>query len=228
MQNKNTLLAFRRWQLFHRVEKRVRAYRRRELMLRFKEWRALGAWKFRLRSAAISIQKIMRGYLTRKHIKHWIHMRQYQLDMVAKVLWFWCRGRGNAFVKCVSLCGGCGSQSLKRLLNQRLFGAFTCWHNHSVKMRRVKSLMGVFIGRRTDDMFRRWRLFTRRRKRSAKVLAVKVPVLFRGWRLRRVLQMNRAAKMLQGLFRTRKARKLAYMMRVAKMTRDEKVGDIAL
>ena len=84
-QNKSVLIAFKRWQMFRKVERRVRAYRRRELMSRFKEWRALGAWKFRVRSAAVQIQKMMRGYLTRKHIKPYLALRKYQLDVVTKV-----------------------------------------------------------------------------------------------------------------------------------------------
>jgi hypothetical protein len=85
LQSRKAGVAFGRWVLFKKVQRRLKAHNRRELMLRFKEWRALGAWRFRLRTAAVDIQRITRGRQTRKFTKKMLALHRHQMVVVNKV-----------------------------------------------------------------------------------------------------------------------------------------------
>ncbi len=85
MQSKHMAIAFRRWALYRKVERRLKAHNRRIMLLRFKEWRALGAWRFRLRTAAMDIQRIVRGVQCRKRVRKLLLLRRHQMTIVNKV-----------------------------------------------------------------------------------------------------------------------------------------------
>jgi hypothetical protein len=63
----------------------------------------------------------------------------------------------------------------------------------------------------------RWHHLTVDCREARLYIAGKLPSVFKGWRVRSVVKKNRCARRIQGLYRTRKARKLANSFRAAKM-----------
>jgi hypothetical protein len=133
VQNKSVFVAFRRWAKFRRIQRRIRAYKRRDLLYRFKEWRALVGNRFRVRLAAVEIQRIARGYVTRKNLQTFLERRRYQLDVVQKVP-----------------PNGCESTLSRRVLIPLVYVPCAVHSSHR-KHASVCSVFRVDIARRQDE-----------------------------------------------------------------------------